>query len=266
MAKLRDLTGQRFGKLIVIERRGSNKRGRALWLCKCDCGNTTIAESGHLTNGYTKSCGCKKHDGNAQDLTGKRFGRLVVIERTENRGEKVAWKCQCDCGNISTATTDMLKSGRTKSCGCYSRECVSIRRSKGYSRRLRNTYNHMIQRCYNPNDSSYPNYGGRGITVCEEWRNSTDAFYEWAVKNGYNKDLSIDRIDVNGNYDPSNCRWADDYVQSNNRRNNVHIEYDGKTKTIKQWAEHFGFEYEKFRVLFHKVGMEKAIDTMKEGG
>ena len=135
MSKVRDLTGQRFGRLVVIERSGSDKRGRATWLCKCDCGNITIAQSGHLTGGYTKSCGCKIHDGNAQDLTGQKFGRLLVLERTENRGEKVAWKCKCDCGNFSVATTDMLKSGRTRSCGCYSRECTSKRLSKGYGRR-----------------------------------------------------------------------------------------------------------------------------------
>lgn len=202
--------------------------------------------------------------GNFVDLTGKRFGRLVVIKRAENKGEKVAWECQCDCGNATAVISDMLKSGRTQSCGCYARECTSKRRRK-HGRRLTNTYNHMMQRCYNKSDGAYHNYGGRGISVCEEWRNSIDAFYDWALSNGYRDNLTIDRIDVNGDYCPENCRWATIKEQANNRRSCVYIEYAGEKKTVMQWAEEIGADYERLRELTHKIGGTNAIEEFLGG-
>lgn len=260
--RVNDLTGRRFGRLYVIERAGSNKKGRALWKCKCDCGNIKITDGTHLLTGDTVSCGCKQKEGNAQDLSGKRYGRLTVIKRAENRGEKVAWVCKCDCGKDTIVTTDLLKSGRTKSCGCYSRECVSKRRNKGYGRRLINTYNHMKQRCYNENDAGYPNYGGRGISVCKEWRENPDSFYKWAIKNGYKDNLTIDRIDVNGNYEPNNCRWETIETQANNRRNNIIVEHNGEKKTLRQWSKYYDVDYEKLRVLYHKIGFERALNDL----
>lgn len=160
MSKIKDLTGQKFGRLTVIERAGSNSYGRALWLCVCDCGKIDIKQGKLLLNGHCRSCGCGEY---------------------ENR--------------VNNCTSHKLTNTR-----------------------LYTIWGGMKQRCYYTKHKDYHNYGGRGITICDEWKNDFKAFYDWAITHGYRDDLTIDRIDVDKNYTPDNCRWATAHEQRINQR------------------------------------------------
>lgn len=160
------------------------------------------------------------------DLTGKRYGRITVISQTENSKSGITqWVCECDCGRTFVSRGDSLRNGRTKSCGCLKRDRTierNYRHGDAYNR-LYNVWRGMKQRVYDENHISYKYYGGRGIGICEEWASSYEAFRSWAFSNGYNEDAprgscTLDRIDVNGDYKPDNCRWVSMKVQQNNHR------------------------------------------------
>ena len=154
------------------------------------------------------------------DLHGMRYGRLQVIEIAGKKGCETTWLCKCDCGNETVVMGGNLRSGKTKSCGCFHDESSKKRFVKHNltGTRLNRIWKNMKTRCSNPNSNNYQYYGERGITICEEWKNSFESFMEWALANGYREDLTIDRIDVNENYEPNNCRWVTMTVQNNNRR------------------------------------------------
>jgi len=185
LSKVIDITGQKFGRLTAIKREGSNSDGKALWLCKCDCGNKVIVVGKSIRNGHTKSCGC------------------LSVDRTRSMGKS------------------NLKHGDSKS-------------------RLYNVWRGILKRCNNPNNHAYENYGGRGIKICEQWEHSYEKFMKWSFENGYEEGLSIDRIDNDGNYEPSNCRWVTASEQSRNKRDNVLITYKGKTYCMTDWAKIIG--------------------------
>ena len=188
------------------------------------------------------------------NLTGQRFGRLLVIEEIEPRRDAKnriyhRWKCKCDCGNFVNVTTNNLKGNHSRSCGCLQSEVAGQQTLKhGYRKtRLYSIYNTMKQRCNNPNNTAYKNYGGRGIKVCAEWNKSDGlkTFGDWALANGYRDDLTIDRINVNGNYEPSNCRWITREEQASNTRRNVFIEYQNIRYTIAQFSRKFNIDHRK---------------------
>lgn len=188
----------------------------------------------------------------SKDLVGQRFGRLVAIEPIgRDKQGYVIWRCKCDCGNEKNATLKCLGRG-TSSCGCLSREVHDRMRTKHGKchTRLYETYRSMLDRCNVPTAHEYENYGGRGIKVCDEWLDFEN-FYEWAMANGYDENAkrgqcTLDRIDVNGDYEPSNCRFVSMKMQQRNRRNNVLITYNGETHCMSEWAEIAGLKYVTF--------------------
>jgi len=175
------------------------------------------------------------------DLTGKVFGRLTVIRRSENSTiGKVKWLCKCLCGNEKSVTSNHLQSGHTKSCGCFHTEQIKKATTRHGMRHslIYSVWSSMVMRCTCEKDQGYKYYGARGITVCDKWL-TFNGFYE-DMKIGYEKGLTLDRKDVNGNYEPLNCKWVTMKEQCNNRRDNHNLTYNGKTQTISQWADELG--------------------------
>lgn len=173
------------------------------------------------------------------DLTGKRFGRLTVVERVPDlKPGRPRWLCICDCGNSAIVDSTSLNSGHTASCGCLRSDFITITNTTHgeSSSRLYAIWSLMKRRCLNSNDPAYKYYGGRGISLCDDWHHY-EMFRDWAVVNGYDNTLTIDRIDINGDYEPQNCRWVSRAVQANNRCNSINLCISGITMTMTQWAK-----------------------------
>ena len=204
------------------------------------------------------------------DLTGQRFGRLTVLSRAEDyispKGKKSSrWLCQCDCGNIKVILGSALKNRRTRSCGCIAKEKIgNYKRTHGkYQTRIYKTWRGMKDRCLNTKHNRYPRYGGRGISICEEWLHF-ESFYEWAMAHGYRDGLSIDRINVNGNYEPSNCRWITIKKQANNKGNSRYLTFNGETHTMAEWSEITGINYDTIRNRLNSGWTTEQVLTTKQ--
>lgn len=201
-----------------------------------------------------------------RDLTGQRFGRLVVIGIDDRGTQKTYLYCQCDCGNVKSIRSDSLVSGAVKSCGCMKREQDKTNLTANHKHKMSRTRPYLIWqgmkgRCYNRHDARYDRYGGRGITVCKEWLNDFSAFYAWALENGYKDDLTIDRIDNDKGYSPENCRWATIETQSRNRSSNIKITIGNATKTLTEWCEIFEVDFSTVHARYARNGF-KGIDDL----
>lgn len=203
----------------------------------------------------------QQHPANYVDLTGQVFGRLTVLERYGSTPNGSAlWLCQCSCGNTTIQRTAVLRNGHVASCGCLQRESNLIHGQ--YDTPLYCSWECMKARCNNPHNIGYNNYGGRGITVCDDWNNFVN-FQEWALNNGYKEGLTIEREDVNGNYEPNNCRWATMQEQANNRRTCNMITYFDETHSLKDWCRILNLPYKLINDRMHKLHWDfwKAIST-----
>lgn len=205
-----------------------------------------------------------------EDLSGARFGRLTVLFRDNADRQNVRWMCLCDCGNKKSIRGDHLKRGETTSCGCYSREVASKRERGKTQRRYRspeyNAWYHMIARCENPSDSRFYRYGARGIKVCERWKGEKgflNFMNDMGARPG--EKYSLDRINNDGNYEPSNCKWSTVVEQANNKSKNILVSYKGETKTLGNWTRELGLNYKNVWERMYRYGwcFEKAIKFEK---
>lgn len=199
------------------------------------------------------------------DLTGQKFGRLTVIERVENAKDgQACWLCQCECGNTKIVRAGDLRRRNTKSCGCIKRE-QSIQQLTIHGlahTRIYKIWSDMKARCSNPKDTHFREYGERGITVCNEWKNDFMSFYNWSMKNGYTDKLTLDRIDNNKSYSPNNCKYATRREQANNRRSNHFLTFNNETHSLSDWSRIMGIKYS---TLLNRIrrnwSVERALTT-----
>ena len=209
------------------------------------------------------------------NIIGKTFGRLTVAFETDPQvnpsgRKRPRYICECSCGNTKTVLGENLVSGKTMSCGCYQKERASgaLTKHGKTNSRLYAVWNSMKQRCYNANSTAYHRYGGRGIKMCQEWRDDFSAFERWAISNGYNDTLkrgacTIDRVDNNGDYTPDNCRWVSQQEQMNNVSYNHNITINGETHTIAEWSRIADMPYARLlqRITKYEMRPEDAIST-----
>ena len=273
------IIGEKFGMLKVLRRADTDfitKSGKPepQYECLCDCGNTCLATRHYLLfNPRTQNCGCI-NPSKFKDMTGLKFGKLEVISRAPDRyvcGKQVTmWNCHCECGNDTVVSGHSLRNHHTESCGCGIREASFKHGDTGT--KLYREWCGIKRRCYNQNHHSYKDYGARGITMCDEWKDDYLAFKAWAETqsnyeeflNSKKSELSIDRMDNDKGYFPDNCRFATAKEQANNRRSNKLITHNGETLTVSQWADKAGLSQQAFNVRYNAGWtMDQILNTEK---
>ena len=293
-----DYSGFVFGDIKVLKRadgdlercrKSKREKGTTtdpIYTCECLlCGKIFDRNIYNVKKNKFQNCGCQ----NLQyDLRGKKFGKLTAIEPVGlDKHKEMTWRCLCDCGNEYIAKSYALRTGKTTQC----RECAlkqigdanrkyflthehptppnKIIESEKYptiTRRLRETYTNMKTRCYNSNSLSYYRYGGRGIKICDEWKDNFLTFALWALDNGYREDLTIDRIDNNGDYEPNNCRFVSRTEQANNRVSSTKLEYNGEFDTLANWSRRLGMPYYYIQYRIYKGrSMEDIVNEFNNG-
>ena len=277
-----DLVGNVYGDMEVIsidefETEHSKERfGKkaTMWHVKCTkCGYETAMRKCDL-DGITKrgASGCNRCFG--ENILGNTYGRLTVIDFPISRKGQREWLCECSCDKHTQLRVSYcgLRRGNSQSCGCirgeklanWNKENRPYNPNRDSNSRLYNIWQGIKGRCSNPNLYAYKYYGGKGVKICDEWREWKN-FKEWALNNGYQEDLTIDRIDVDGDYEPSNCRWATMQVQCNNRTHNHYITYDGRTQSLSDWCRELNLDYDRTKQRINACGMtpEQAFTLPK---
>ena len=273
---LNSFIGKKFNNLTVIDKAPAriSPSGRVVQqlVCRCDCGKEREVSISSLRSNYVKTCGkCDLTGSRLIDLTGQQFGKLIVVKRVENyvspKGLKFSqWLCKCNCGNECIVRSIHLRTGYVQSCGC-----LKLKQNGNTTKRLWKIWKAMIYRCENKNDKNYLNYGERGIKVCDEWH-LYDNFESWALNAGYDSNASfgkctLNRIDVNGNYEPSNCRWVDQQTQTNNTRKNRYLTYHGVKHTFAEWTRIYNLSGGYIASKVNKgMTAEEIFDQLKERG
>jgi hypothetical protein len=264
MKKYSDLKNQKIGDILVLDlstdKLDTNGTTR-LWKCQCKCGKIIYKSARHLNEAKNKNknfnCGCE----NYVNLVGKKFGDLTVIKSIQDKDKGKMWLCKCKCGDIFYRHTTYIHK--------FPYKCIrDIKKDTAYRHNIKEIFWQMKRRCYNKNDKAYKYYGERGIFICDEWLQNVDLFVDWAIENGYKQGLSIDRIDYNGNYCPENCRWANKYVQANNKRDNILITYENKTQSLRAWCRELQIPYRKThkRYIMYGWDIEKCFNEKERIG
>lgn len=260
-----DKTGRVFGLLTVLRFDEEQSGPKSHWLCLCECGEVVSRLNASLHP--KSSCGrCT----NRKDMTGQKIGMLTVITYRFTQNKEPYWLCECDCGSQVVKGSRYLRDKRkpNKSCGCL--PLTGKKSFKGITnipeyKKLAGVYRGIINRCYDPDAISYPNYGERGIRVCAEWLNDPISFVQFALNNGWKPGLHTDRIDVNGDYSPENCRFISQKENSRNTRTNHLVEYRGRLIPVSQAVEEAGnvIQYKTAITRINKLGWDvaRAVET-----
>lgn len=254
--------GKKYGRLTVLRvySEGVGKNTTTYCVCKCDCGNETTVNLQNLKRGASQSCGCiKRFD--FEQFKKKKFEQFDVVSLINKKKKTVL--CKCNCGNFFTCFAyDLTSKKPIKNCGhCGKQIAYPIKafRERKHTR-IEQIYWNMIQRCYNKNNPNYKNYGGRGIKICDEWRSSIHCFQDWAFSHGYNENLTIERIDVNGNYCQENCTWIPRSEQQKNKRAIKKYEYNGKLLCLSDIASESGVKYSMLQQRIKRgMSLENAL-------
>lgn len=258
MSKIVDITGNIYGKLKVRMLSQQRRHGKTAWVCDCECGNDVVVTGTALKTGNTRSCGCLPRSQTKQipDYIGRKFNNLTVVSYDKDKSlikKQRFWMCRCDCGNsdlISVSGHKLTHNKVTRCYDCARKAATENRKTHGMKyTRMYSVWGGIKERCLNENAPDYYRYGGRGIKICKEWEEDFVSFYDWAMKNEYSDNLTIDRIDVDGNYEPDNCRWATLKEQARNKRDTIYIEVNGEDWVLLDYLESIGRieEYDKIR-------------------
>lgn len=270
MRNIDDYIGKKYGHLVVIGKAPKRHKYSNSFLFQCDCGNVIEEQPTRVISGHKSSCGSCEYAGKTgkptfdpNDYIGRKSHMLTVISVADKKPGDKRWKlkCACDCGGFTELMPDQFNRGVVKSCGCL--RSRSKNKIDGKSKHpLYGIWNQMILRCYNPNSTHYDRYGGRGITVCDEWHEFWN-FVKWSDSIGGRPDGTwIERIDNDGNYCPENCTWATKEQQSLNKSTNVVLEYNGKSQTMTEWCKETGISWQAMQHRYHRGwSVERMLTT-----